>query len=320
MMKRLHFALLFLFFISLINIHCTSEKEVAILRIKSVVYDTEDQHFGSYLVIKPAARTVKGILLLLPGFGQNAEDIFLDTNLHQLAFENDILTIGFAGKMRLTADSLIQEKINAVLQHAAERAYVDKENFFIGGFSAGGTIALRYAELCKQFPERFPLQPKAVFMADAPIDFFHSWKMHQSNIENNFSEIAVREAEWVGKSYRHYYGATPDENPELFAELSPFSMDTKLGTNERFLKDVAVRAYHDVDIAWRLKNRNQTVRHSNFIATSELINRLQLLGNKKAEFVQTFQTGYRRNGERHPHSWSIIDETECIEWLMSLME
>lgn len=56
------------------------------------------------------------------------------------------------------------------------------------------------------------------------------------------------------------------------------------------------------------------------LATSELINRLMLMGNQEAEFIQTFQTGYRRNGQRHPHSWSIIDAEECVDWMKTLIE
>jgi len=107
---------------------------------------------------------------------------------------------------------------------------------------------------------------------------------------------------------------------EIFKALSPFSIDKSLGENERFLKEVAVRAYHDIDVSWRLIHRNQTARFDNYIATSELINRLMLLGNEQAEFIQTYQTGYRRNGDRHPHSWSIIDAEECVEWMKGLLE
>ena len=97
-------------------------------------------------------------------------------------------------------------------------------------------------------------------------------------------------------------------------------MDKKYGENEKFLKNTAVRVYHDVDIAWRLINRNQTVRESNYLVTSELINRLLLMGNKKAEFMQSYQTGYRSDGRRHPHSWSIVDEVGFTMWMKELIK
>ena len=97
-------------------------------------------------------------------------------------------------------------------------------------------------------------------------------------------------------------------------------MDKNYGDNEKHLQSTAVRAYHDVDIPWRLQNRFQSVAESNYLVTSELIKRLILMGNQKAEFIQSYQTGYRSNGQRHPHSWSIVDEEECVRWVKSLLD
>lgn len=309
-----------IFVIAFFNIQTVFSQIDTTLDIQKIVIDSTSDYYGYYLSVKPKTEPIKGVVMLLPGFGQKSEDIFLDTEIPQVAVKNGFLVIGFAGRMRLAADSMIQTRMNAVIEHVYNNNSIDNDNFFIGGFSAGGGIALRYTELCYEFPKQFPVQPKAVFMADSPVDLFHSWDLQVENAKNNHSEISVNEAKWVEKVYRHYYGSIPSENPEIFIPLSPFAIDKKLGTNEIHLKTVAVRAYHDIDVTWRLKNRNQTARFDNYIATSELINRLMLIGNDKAEFVQTYQTGYRRNGERHPHSWSIIDATECIKWLNNLIE
>ena len=111
----------------------------------------------------------------------------------------------------------------------------------------------------------------------------------------------------------------PRENIATYAMLTAFSMNKDYGENEVSLKHTPVRTYHDVDIAWRLHHRNQTVHRSNYEVTAELINRLLLMGNNKAEFIQSFRTGYRSNGQRHPHSWSIVDEVELIQWMKGLL-
>ncbi|MEO6903887.1 MAG: hypothetical protein ABI315_12175 [Bacteroidia bacterium] len=50
-----------------------------------------------------------------------------------------------------------------------------------------------------------------------------------------------------------------------------------------------------------------------------MINELVLLGNKNAELILTENKGYRRpNPSKQPHSWSIIDDEELIQWLQSL--
>ena len=311
---------LFLYFSILLLFSCNQPQEKSALQIEKVIVDSDDPYFGHYQLVLPKSTDLKGLMILLPGFGQKSEDIFLDTELHKVAYENQIATLGFSGFTKLTADTLVREKLSHVLAHALKTIEVNKEEVFIGGFSAGGNIALRYAELCHQFPEKYPVLPKAVFMADSPVDLFHSWNLKLEDMKNNRSEISVKEGQFMERFYRQFYGATPSENPERYRDLSPFAIDTAYGTNERFLKDVAVRAYHDIDVAWRINNRNQTARYDNYIATSELINRLILMGNDKAEFIQTYQTGFRRNGERHPHSWSIIDAEECVAWLVDLTD
>jgi hypothetical protein len=71
---------------------------------------------------------------------------------------------------------------------------------------------------------------------------------------------------------------------------------------------------------WRLNNSTQSVSDDNDLITSELIKRLLLMCNIKGEFMQSYQTGYRINGQRHPHSWSIVAEVECIQWIKGLLK
>lgn len=34
------------------------------------------------------------------------------------------------------------------------------------------------------------------------------------------------------------------------------------------------------------------------------------------EYIPTENKGYRSNGERHPHSWSIVDGTDLVNWML----
>ena len=130
---------------------------------------------------------------------------------------------------------------------------MDPTKFVIGGYSAGGMIALRYVELCNEFPDRYPIQPKGVFTVDSPIDIFTIYNQLGQSLADNYSPIAVEEAERALKYIRDDYGV-PEEHVQVYAELSAFSMNKAYGENERFLKNTAVRTYHDVDIAWRIIN------------------------------------------------------------------
>ena len=105
--------------------------------------------------------------------------------------------------MRKTADSLLQIRMNAVMEDVIEEFGVPEDKFVFGGFLAGGIIALRYAELCKQYPRTFPVTPAAVFMADSPIDLFHFWNLMEEILTTKHSKISTVEAEMVEKVYRY---------------------------------------------------------------------------------------------------------------------
>ncbi|MBK7887857.1 MAG: hypothetical protein IPJ86_11350 [Bacteroidetes bacterium] len=288
--------------------------------IKKIIIDEKDIFSGYYLVVEPQNMdSISGALVLLAGFGQIPEDSPPETKIHTTAYSNNILTLFIAGGNKLYADSITTTKITKIIEDVLARYKVNKNTFVFGGFSAGGMIAMRYVELCYEFPDRFPIQPKGIFTVDSPIDIFTIYEQLEDSKENKYSELAVEEAVRAIKHINDDYGI-PRENISTYGKLTAFSMNKEYGQNEKYLKNIAVRTYHDVDIAWRIKNRNQTVHRSNYEVTAELINRLVLMGNTKAEFIQTFQTGYRSNGQRHPHSWSIVDPVDLIQWAKGLFE
>lgn len=294
-----------------------TEEPVAV-PFEKIVLDAQDPISGYYLAVPPKSGNIKGVLVLLPGFGQLAEAVLPDTDLDNEAYQNDLLTICFSMRTKLYADKITRQKLTTVLKDVLERYKTDRDKFVLGGFSAGGNIVLRYTELCKEFPDQYPINPQGVFVVDSPIDIFTIYESFEEAIKNNYTKIAVDEANWAIKFMKEDYGV-PRENIPVYAELTSFSMNKEYSQNEVHLKDVAVRTYHDVDVNWRIKERNQPVRLLNFMVTSEFINRLRLLGNTRAEFIQTFQTGYRSNGQRHPHSWTIVEEKECIRWVKGIL-
>lgn len=287
--------------------------------LKKIVLNDKDFLCGHYLVVEPENDTISGVLILLSGFGQIAEDTPPETKIHNIAYANSILTIFYAGGNKLYADSITQENISTMVKDVISKYKVKTNSFVIGGYSAGGMIAMRYVELCNEFPGRFPIQPKGIFTVDSPIDIFTIWDQLEETAKNNYSELGAEEAVRAMGHIKNDYGV-PKENIATYAKLTAFSMNKSYCENEKFLRNTPVRTYHDVDIAWRITNRNQTVHNSNYEVTAELINRLVLMGNDKAEFMQAFQTGYRSNGLRHPHSWSIVNEVELIQWMNELIK
>ena len=98
------------------------------------------------MAVQPGSDELNGVLLLLPGFGQNAESVFPESKLHNVAYVNGILTVAIAGGRKLYADDTIIERLNQATEHIKNKYGVASDKFIIGGYSAGGTISLRYAE------------------------------------------------------------------------------------------------------------------------------------------------------------------------------
>ncbi|MEO9475927.1 MAG: hypothetical protein ABJG41_10345 [Cyclobacteriaceae bacterium] len=272
-----------------------------------------------YLALKPESKEIKGAIVLLPGFGQSPETIFSESKIPNAAYAHNILTIEIGVGSKLYTDAQVVNNLNQAMNHAMETYNLSPAQFVIGGFSAGGTVALRYAEYAYEKKNMTAIRPKGVFAVDSPVDLFEIWKYFERELEKGFSEAGYGEAQYVSDLMVNEIG-TPDKNQTTYNRLTPFNTRVKEPGNEQYLKDIGVRVYHDIDVAWQLKNRRRSLYDTNALPASELINRLMLTGNDKAEFMQAKLPGIRSNGMRHPHSWSIVDEVELILWVEKLLE
>lgn len=278
-----------------------------------ISFDDNDSTDGYYLAIRPQSNTIKGVVVLLSSFIP-PEGLLPETKLHNTASANDLLTVVASTKQKLYADSAAIHRINFLLKDVVTRFAADTSKFALAGFDEAGAIALRYTEYTYENPVAFPVQPKAVFAIDAPVDLVGLWHWSERQIKKNFWPGAVGDARYYLDAMTKELG-TVYNHPEVYNRLSPFIKNRDTTGNEQYLKHVAVRLYYDTDIEWQLKNRRNSFYDTKLPDGSEFINRLLLLGNTKAEFVPAKQPGVRSNGVRHPTSLSIVDEPDCIQWI-----
>jgi hypothetical protein len=110
-----------------------------------------------------------------------------------------------------------------------------------------------------------------------------------------------------------------DGDRKKYRAVSPFEIDLPQPGNEQWLKNIAVRTYHDVDVNWFIKNRRRSLYQTNALVASEFITQLIAEGSTQAEFVQSKTEGRRSDGTRHPHSWNIAEETDLVQWVKSAL-
>src|SRR5690606_27500291 len=120
-----------------------------------------------------------------------AEDIFPETRLHNVAYTNSLLTVAVSIGPRFYADTATISRLSAICGDVVQRYNASPAKFVLGGFSGGGTIALRYTEMCRQNPAGMPIQPAAVFAIDAPVDLLCIYEYAKREIEKNFSDAGV---------------------------------------------------------------------------------------------------------------------------------
>ncbi len=231
-----------------------------------------------------------------------------------MAYENDILTIGISLDDALYASPEVVRHVNDILKDIITKFSVSPEIFVLGGFNMGGTVILRYTEMAVETPANFPVRPKAIFTIDSPTDLIGFWHYCEREIRKNFLDTSVKEAKYFIDRMTKENG-TIYNNLTRYVQLSPFTGESHIEGHEKFLRKIPVRLYYDTDINWQLTNKRSGYNDTHMPGGSELVNRLLLEGNQAAEFISSKIPGVRGSGVRHPTSWSIVDEVDCIHWI-----
>ena len=281
---------------------------------EKIWFDKADSVYGYYVTIAPSAPRIQGALVLLDGYGGNADGFFADTKLQNVAYANEILTVCIPTGMRLYADSSMLALMNRILAEVVAKYQLRKDQFAIGGFSSGGTLAVRYAELCHEKPAQYAVLPKVVFDIDSPLDLAGLYKSAQRELKRDYKGWWLGESQMIIDRFNKELG---DINGDLkgYRQVSPFQTGLSTPGNEQWLKNTAVRTYHDIDVDWYIKNRRRSLYETNILNASDFITQLTLEGSTQAEFISSKIQGRRSNGQRHPHSWNIADEIDLIQWL-----
>ena len=257
-----------------------------------------------------------GLLVLVAG------DIhgFSKALLPQLLSTNAVITLIVApARPGLLASDAMLEELHLLAADVLRRFGAPDAKVAIGGFSAGGIGAVRYAQYClKREPDMVP--PVAVFAVDSPLDYerwFLAADLYLQRLA--LAGRTLAEDRRATNELRVALGGSPSEAVQAYQRHSPLSARLADGGNARLLKDTPVRIYIEPDLKWRLENWNREVYHTNVPDATALINILRLLGNERAELITTTGTGYTPDGSRNPHSWSIVNEPALAEWLLQLL-
>ncbi|KFE99223.1 hypothetical protein IX39_00650 [Chryseobacterium formosense] len=257
----------------------------------------------------------QGMIVVLPGGGENAERVMNQIYLDELAYAKDMLVLFTNweedGDFFYNAD---QKFLDRIVKDNVEKYGIPKNKISIGGLSGGGMLAITYAERAVRDKNTY-FVPSSVFAIDPPLDYENMYYRLERDIERNFSDAAVNEAKMFNKELVAAIG-TPDKNRDKYLKESMFTYRDKDGGNAKYLMNIPILMYTEAGIMWQMKNRGRNIYDLNCADITAMMNLLKLRGHKNADLIITNDRGIRPEGFRHPHSWSIMDSEECLNWIL----
>lgn len=260
---------------------------------------------------------IRGAVFLLPGTWETTEHTLSSNQaLCEMLIKKKVAVFVLSVNQRLTLTDEILSLLNKMMLDAITSYAIPKNRIILGGWSMGGLFSLRYTELAYSDSTRTAIKPCGVFSCDGPCDLeniYHMFQLKLSKYPNN------SEAIYGIQELKKYCGGTPDEAREKYRNYSCFSHALKNGGNARFLNNIPVRIYNDLDANWWMENRGLDMYFMNGLDQTAMIQVLKEVGNTKAEFINSYQKGYRLEGNRHPHSWSIVEPKSATNWILKTM-
>ncbi len=256
-----------------------------------------------------------GLLILFPCYPCNAENTRTEFSIVDIAIANNITVLLMNFNQHLWLSKTEKEGLENVIIDAVAKNNINPNNIYIGGFSSGGNISLLLTNYLKSTESA--IQPKGLFIVDSPIDLLALYESANKTIEKNFSEPALQEANWIIESFDSEFGVG-DTAIANYNRKSPYLSKTNETINISELDGLKIRLYSEPDTLWWKENRQAEYENMNAYYIEQLANDLSILyGKDKVTYIKTKNRGYRANGDRHPHSWAIIDEKDLVHWILT---
>ena len=288
-------------------------------KIEKVALDKSDPSKNCYTAIVPEKQPLAGFLVLIPGFGETAERAMEQTDLPLRCAEKGLLVIIptlSEGVLSFGVDTPSQQSLAAVIDDAVKKYKLSGQRLYIGGFSIGGSAAVKYAELSTAENRKF--KPAAVFAIDPPLDFERFYNSSLRDIRLSAGSQPNQENVYMVGRIEEVMGGTPEKALQNYHAVSPYSFSDQEQKAIKHLVNVPIRLYAEPDVNWWIENRGSDFSAMNALDCSALVNELRRLGNLEAALVISEKKGYRKpDHKRHPHSWSIVDNEELIAWLLA---
>jgi len=287
-------------------------------KLETVYLNAKDTTSNKYIAVVPEGKPIQSFMFLMDGFGASPQGVLIQTELPKYAAQQGILTIIpilKTGSLYFGVDSASQQSLKEQIESVVAKYSLKGKDFYIGGFSIGGSCAVKYAELAVQ--NNYPTKPKAVFAVDSPLDWEGFYNGAKRVVRLSDPATVNQEVTYMIDRIEKEMNGTPQSALANYYRISPYSFSDTTQKAIKYLINTPIMFISEPDIQWWLKERGYDLSYTNIADGVAMINELQKLGNSKAVLVTTINKGYRKpNNQRHPHSWSIAEPAEVVGWLV----
>ncbi|MBT2622999.1 alpha/beta hydrolase fold domain-containing protein [Chryseobacterium sp. ISL-6] len=267
---------------------------------------------GNHFELKIAPQQ-KAILILFPCYPCNIEHTQTEAAFLKDIEKEGISTLLLDYNQKLYLTEAEKKEYVDVLNKIFKENSIKEENIFIGGFSSGGNVAILLSSY--MIKTKNPIQPKGLIVVDSPIDLEELYKSAKNDIKKNKDADAVAEGKFLIDLLEKEIG-TPQENIEKYKSFSPYHVSSNSTDNIGYLKNIKVRLYCEPDLEWQMKNKARKYEDLNAFKLERVYHSLLNLGNHQVELIKTKGRGIRANGQKHPHSWNIVERENLIQWIL----
>lgn len=271
--------------------------------------------------LDPTASPARGLLVLLPGRGQPARGVFKATRLAQEAAQRGFVVLVLDLNNRICLNTADSRFLDEAIEQAVRQYPAVGRQLVLGGFSAGGQLALAYAETLVRDSTQRPWRVRAVVGVDPPLDLAAHYMRSQYHLDQQDCPVWRSSDQRIVSELTNELGGSPAQVPAAYLARSAYSRSDSAGGNARWLRALPVRMYCEPDLAFFQQQYCAALQPTDLNAYNiqGFVAQLQRLGNKRAYYIQTTGKGFDGK-QRMPHSWSIVDAADCAAWLRACLD
>lgn len=260
------------------------------------------------------AEKENGVLILFPGFSGGIENTKSEFKILDVAKKNGISIIFMNFGEHVNLSEIEKESLKNELQIVFKNNNLKYDNIYIGGFSAGGNVSLLLGDFLIKTKSR--IVPKGIFIVDSPIDLLKIYEVSKKNIIRNKGAESIDESKWIIENFTKNFG-NPKDGIKNYEKNSPFTFKSLNLKNVENLKLTKLRFYTEPDLEWWKQSSGNNYEELNAYSIEKMSEEMKRQNFNSVEVIKTKNKGIRANGEKHPHSWSIVDVNDLMKWILN---